>query len=112
MKTSLLSLFAGTVFLAGAAMAGAGEPTTLASGQLDAVTAGQPDYTALAAATISQSITQSNRADVDVRQDARATTYGNFSPATAYNTSSVTVSQSNSATQSNSGNANASASVR
>lgn len=39
MKTSLLSLFAGTVFLAGAAIAGAGEPVALTSAQLDGVTA-------------------------------------------------------------------------
>ena len=40
MKTSLLSLFAGTVFLAGSAIASAGEPMALTSTELDAVTAG------------------------------------------------------------------------
>jgi hypothetical protein len=39
MKTSLLSLFAGTVFLAGSAIANAGEPITLTSAELDTVTA-------------------------------------------------------------------------
>ena len=105
MKTSLLSLFAGTVFLAGGAIASAGEPVKLASSELDAVTAGYYD-TALA--SISQSIWQSNYANVDVDQYASATTYGSYSPATASNTSWVSVSQSNYATQSNSGNANAS----
>jgi hypothetical protein len=105
MKTSLLSLFAGTVFLAGGAIASAGEPVTLASAELDAVTAGQFDRIALA--SISQSIYQSNTADVDVDQYASATTYGSYSPATAYNTSSVSVYQSNHASQSNSGDATA-----
>ena len=40
MKTSLLSLFAGTMFLAGAGGASAGEPVTLASAELDAISAG------------------------------------------------------------------------
>jgi hypothetical protein len=108
MKTSLLSLFAGTVFLTGAAIASAGEPVTLASGQLDAVTAGQIDLDRSGIAAILQSIRQSNDADVRVDQDASASVVG-IGNATATNTSTVTISQSNtnSGSQTNSGSANA-----
>lgn len=83
MKTSLLSLFAGTVLLTGSAIAGAGEPTTLSSAQLDTVTAGAYDY---------QSIYQK----VSVKQRAEAYAIGDYSynTATAYNTSAVTLSAS------------------
>lgn len=105
MKTSLLSLFAGTVFLAGAAIAGAGEPTNLSSAQLDAVTAGQP-YNASATAFIAQS----NSATVDVDQSATATASGNYSrnTASATNISTVDIDQSNT----NRGNVYATAIVR
>lgn len=94
MKTSLLSLFAGTVFLAGAAGASAGEPVTLASAELDAISAGQ-DYNN--AANVTAFIAQSNTAIVDVDQSARATAYGNYSTntATAFNISSVDIDQRN-----------------
>ena len=95
MKTSLLSLFAGTVFLAGAAGASAGEPVTLAAAELDAITAGQVDTNDIA--TLTAFIAQSNSADVDVRQTATATAYGDYSSntATAFNISSVDIDQSN-----------------
>ena len=62
MKTSLLSLFAGTVFLAGAAGASAGEPVTLASAELDAITAGYQS------ASIDQDVNNTN----NVTQNAYA----------------------------------------
>src|SRR5512132_2164276 len=107
MKTSLLSLFAGTVCLAGAAGASAGEPVTLASAELDAISAGveifSPDT-----ATITAFIAQSNSADVDVRQTATATASGAFSSATAFNISSVDIDQRNT----NSGNVSVRARIR
>lgn len=95
MKTSLLSLFAGTVFLAGAAGASAGEPVTLASAELDAISAGQVDVNDTA--NLSAFIAQSNSATVTVSQTASATAYGDYSKntATAFNTSSVDIDQSN-----------------
>ena len=87
MKTSLLSLFAGTVFLAGSAIASAGEPMALTSTELDAVTAG--------------AIYQSNyaRNDVSVRQRAEAVAATFFGDATAnagnYSSVSITNNQSN-----------------
>lgn len=110
MKTSMLSAFAGAVFLASGAVAGAGEPVKLGSAELDAVTAGQTsyDYSRTAIAAVSQAITQSNSARIEVDQDADAySVYGN---ATATNTSTVSVSQSNTATQTNYGSASANAS--
>jgi hypothetical protein len=104
MKTSLLSLFAGTVFLAGAAGASAGEPVTLASAELDAISAGQETATINASAFIAQS----NSATVNVSQSATATASGNYSTATAFNISSVDIDQSNR----NSGNVRVRASIR
>jgi hypothetical protein len=103
MKTSLLSLFAGTVFLAGAAIASAGEPVTLASGQLDAVTAGRIDIdiSRSAIAAVVQSLRQSNRASIDV--DQRADVDVGIGTATVTQTSNNTISQSNTGTQTNSG---------
>jgi hypothetical protein len=105
MKTSLLSLFAGTVFLAGAAGASAGEPAPLASAELDAITAGQVTNTITATGFIAQS----NSADVDVSQTATATASGNYSHnyASASNYSRVDIDQSNS----NSGNVSVTASI-
>ena len=88
MKTSLLSLFAGTVFLAGSAIASAGEPMALTSAELDAVTAG--------------SIYQSNYANnyVSVYQSASATalSYWGDATATAVNSSSVSITNNQSNT--------------
>src|SRR5512132_3378099 len=110
MKTSLLSLFAGTVFLAGAAGASAGEPVTLASAELDAISAGQP-YNATINTTAF--IAQSNTATVDVDQSATATATGgtgagSYATATAFNISSVDIDQSNT----NYGNVRVRASIR
>ena len=107
MKTSMLSTFAGALFLASGAVAGAGEPVKLGSAELDAVTAGQPSNDRTAVAAVSQAITQSNSARIEVDQEADANSV--FGPATATNTSTVTVTQANTATQTNSGNANATA---
>lgn len=88
MKTSLLSLFAGTVFLAGSAIASAGEPMALTSAELDAVTAG--------------SIYQNNYAKnyVSVYQHAEAVAATVFGDATAtaanYSSVSITNNQQNS----------------
>lgn len=90
MKTSLLSLFAGTVFLAGAAGASAGEPVTLTSAELDAISAGQVDVNDTA--NLSAFIAQSNSATVTVSQTATATAKNT---ATAFNISSVDIDQSN-----------------
>jgi hypothetical protein len=84
MKTSLLSLFAGAVFLAGSAIASAGEPMTLTSAELDVVTAGY----------------QSNFAviDISVYQNARASAsvvFGDDATASASNSSYISISQSN-----------------
>lgn len=109
MKTSMLSAFAGAVFLASGAMAGAGEPVKLGPAELDAVTAGLTiDLSRTAIAAISQDLRQSNYARISVDQDADANSV--FGNATAYNTSTVSVSQSNTATQSNTGSATANAS--
>ena len=83
MKTSLLSLFAGTVFLAGSAIASAGEPMALTSAELDAVTAGR--------------IEQSNSAYNDVRIDqyASASAYSVFGDATAIAAKAAYVSITN-----------------
>ena len=80
MKTSLLSLFAGTVFLAGSAIASAGEPMALTSAELDAVTAG-----------IYQSNYASNYVMVYQRAEATALTYWGDATATAVNYSSVNI---------------------
>jgi hypothetical protein len=105
MKTSLLSLFAGTVFLTGAAVASAGEPVTLAPAELDGITAGQTNSYNVTATGF---IAQSNSADVDVSQTATATAYGDHSwnYASASNYSKVDIDQSNW----NSGNVTVSAS--
>lgn len=50
MKTSLLSLVAGAVFLAGSAIAGAAEPVALSDTQMDQVNAGAALATGFAAA--------------------------------------------------------------
>ena len=88
MKTNLLSLFAGTVFLAGSAIASAGEPMALTSAELDAVTAGRID--------------QSNYATniVSVYQSASATalTFFGDATATAANSSSVRITNNQSNT--------------
>jgi hypothetical protein len=90
MKTSLLSLFAGAVFLAGAAGASAGEPVTLASAELDAISAGQ-DYNNTA--NVTAFIAQSNSATVT--QTASATAYGDYSVNTATASNYSDIRQSN-----------------
>lgn len=107
MKTSMLSTFAGAVFLASGAVAGAGEPVKLGSAELDAVTAGQPSNDRTAVAVVSQAITQSNSARIEVDQEADANSV--FGNANATNTSTVTVTQSNWASQTNFGSASATA---
>jgi hypothetical protein len=88
MKTSLLSLFAGTVFLAGSAIASAGEPMTLTSAELDAVTAGD----------ISQSNSARNYVSVRQWAKAEAVAINGNATAVASNSSSVSITnnQSNS----------------
>ena len=100
MKTSLLSLFAGTMFLAGAAGASAGEPVTLASAELDTISAGFTigDVTdAFDIARIRQDLDQSNDSDVHVVQYGGAVAYAYWGNATAtlIQNSEVKVEQKN-----------------
>lgn len=87
MKTSLLSLFAGTVFLAGSSIASAGEVSTLTSAELDAVTAG----TTIAA------LVQANINRVRVSQEVELNAYNFVGTATVTgtNTSTVTITNTN-----------------
>lgn len=87
MKTSLLSLFAGTVFLAGSAIASAGEPMALTSAELDAVTAG-----------IDQSNYANNYVSVYQSAEAVAATFFGDATATAANSSSVRITNNQSNT--------------
>lgn len=88
MKTSLLSLFAGTVFLAGSAIASAGEPMALTSAELDAVTAGRID----------QSNYANNYVSVYQSAEAVAATFFGDATATAANSSSVRITNNQSNT--------------
>jgi thiazole synthase ThiGH ThiG subunit len=86
MKTSLLSLFAGTVFLAGSAIASAGEPMALTSAELDAVTAGR----------IEQSNSASNYVRIDQYANARAESVFGDATAIAANSASVRITNNQS----------------
>lgn len=82
MKTSLLSLFAGTVFLAGAAGASAGELVTLAAAELDAVTAGQTAV-AIGAAAVNVALADQRMATNPISNITQSATATNSGPVTA-----------------------------
>ena len=87
MKTSLLSLFAGTMFLAGAGGASAGEPVTLASAELDAISAGYQS------ASIDQDViipTTSPRMPMPITKSTTTISRGNvYATAVATNVSEI-----------------------